>query len=202
MKPFTDDGATRRTILAMTGGMALAGAASTLALAAGPGASGLETPAGRLRAFMLMRGALDDRLVIGFVSGRYYGVVDDEMKPLYGVVAATFGRYRPRADGGYDGASYEIPFFTDLETGAPLERWLNPYTGETVAVPQTALPPAPIVITADMSVRVPKLPPGVTVEDRVVSSVAHRRRSTIRTSRPCRPACRTCKRPTPNACPA
>ena len=43
-----------------------------------------------------MRGALDGQLVVGFVSGRYDGVVDSEMTPLYGVAGATISRYRAR----------------------------------------------------------------------------------------------------------
>jgi hypothetical protein len=161
-------GATRRALLAAgaLGGVSLAGG---LARAAAP-AVDLATPAGRLRTYMLMRGALDDRLVIGFISGRYYGVVDDEIRPLYGVVGATFGRYRARPGGGYDGASYEVPFFTDLETGLALERWRNPYTGEDVAVPRSAFPPAALVITPDLEIKVPRSPPGLVASDRVVSS--------------------------------
>jgi hypothetical protein len=97
-------------------------------------------------------------------------VVDDEIKPLYGVVGATFARYRARPGGGFDGASYEIPFFTDLETGAALERWRNPYTGEAVEVPRSAFPPAAIVITADLEIKVPRSLPGLVARDRVVSS--------------------------------
>ena len=104
---------------------------------------------------MLMRGALDDRLVMGFISGRYYGVVEEELRPLYGLVGATFARYRPRPDGGYDGATYEIPFFTDLATGEVMERWRNPYTGEEVGVPQSGYPPSAIVIGADLGLRAP-----------------------------------------------
>jgi hypothetical protein len=161
-------GATRRTFLA---GAGVAG------LAAGGGAAAeqragldLQTPQGRLRAYMQMRGALDDRLVIGFVTGRYYGVVDEEMRPLYGVAGATFARYRLRADGGYDAVSYEVAYFTDLKTGSALDTWINPYTGERVDVPATNLPPARLVITPDLKITMAKTPPGVTSDNGVVSS--------------------------------
>lgn len=159
--------ATRRSVLACA---ALAGLGVSSAAAAQPLGLDLQTPQGRLKAYMQMRGALDDQLVIGFVSGRYYGVVDSEMTPLYGVVGATFSRYRLRADGGYDAVSYEIPYFTDLETGAALDKWANPYTGEIVTVPQTAMPPTRLVITPDLHIDFARLPPGVTSDNRVVST--------------------------------
>jgi hypothetical protein len=118
---------------------------------------------------MMMRGALDDRLVIGFISGRYYGVVDNEIKPLYGVVGATFARYRPRADGGYDGATYEIPFFTDLETGAALDKYRNPYTGETVDVVNSGYPPSAFTVTEALEIVSPKPFPGLVLRDRVIN---------------------------------
>jgi hypothetical protein len=117
-----------------------------------------------------MRGALDDRLVIGFVNGRYYGVVEDEITPLYGVAGATFSRYRANASGGYDGISYELAFFTDLKTGLALDAFQNPYTGQTVKVPVTFLDPSPVRIAENCDVLFPKAPAGAQVSDRVVSA--------------------------------
>jgi hypothetical protein len=130
----------------------------------------LTGPKERLRVYLLMRGALDDRLVTGFVNGRYYGVVDDEITPLYGVAGATFSRYRANASGGYDGISYELAFFTDLTTGLALDEFLNPYTGQTVKVPVTFLGPSPFLITADCDVVSPHAPASVQVSDKVVSA--------------------------------
>jgi hypothetical protein len=161
------EGATRRGILAGALGGAVLGADAVLA--AEPSVD-LTTPAGRLRAYILMRGALDDRLVIGFISGRYYGVVDEEIKPLYGVLGVTFARFRPRPEGGYFSVSYEVPYFTDLETGEALDRWRNPYTGEDVAVAQNAYPPAPQIFQPDLTITPTAIPPGMTATDRVVSA--------------------------------
>ncbi len=95
----------------------------------------LSSPAGRLNTYMRMRGALDDSLVVGFLTGRYHGVVDGEVTPLYGLVSATVSRYRQAATGGYAGVEIEQAYYTDLETGKVLETWRNPYTGEAVTVP-------------------------------------------------------------------
>ena len=157
-------GLSRRGMLAASAGAALA--VSRAAPAAGIAAD-LATPRGRLRAFMLMRGALDDRLVIGYLTARYYGVVGDEAMPLFGVASAVFARYRPAADGGYKGASFEVPFFTDLETGKVLESWKNPYTGEAVRPPRTKFPPAEIVIGPDVTLSTPNARAGAVVDRRV-----------------------------------
>jgi hypothetical protein len=129
----------------------------------------LTDPQHRLRAYMLMRGALDDRLVVGFLGGRYYGVVDSEITPVFGLMSATFAKYRARPDGGYDCASYEIPFFTDLDTGRVLDRLHIPYTGEEVSVSQTPIPPGALIIGSDLEIRVAKAPPGMVARDRVLA---------------------------------
>jgi hypothetical protein len=168
MEPPLISPPTRRAALGVgvLAATALVGRAGAEPKAAGP--LDLTSEAGRLRAYMLMRGALDDRLVIGFVAGRYYGVVDDEIKPLYGVHAATFSRFKTRAEGGYNGAGYEVAFFTDLDTGKALETWANPYTGETVSVPKnTTFPPGVFVIGADLETRLPTRMPGVVSQDKV-----------------------------------
>lgn len=158
--------ATRRDFL----GLAVAGGAvlATRSAGAAPASLDLDSPAGRLKAYMLMRGALDERIVIGFIVARYFGVIDAEMTPLFGVVAATIARYRPVTGGGYEAASYEVPYFTDLDTGKVIDHWHNPYTGEDVAVPNSALPPAMLAISADLKLTVPALPPGMTLTNHIL----------------------------------
>jgi hypothetical protein len=152
----------RRTALKLVAaaGAGLAASAGTAKAAIAPVAPKLDlmTPAGLLRAFILMRGALDERLVIGCVQGRYYGVVDDVLTPLYGVNAATFARYKRMPDGGYEAATCEQAYFTSLETGQVLENWVNPYTGETVTVPVTASKPQHIRIDKNMQFDLPAIP--------------------------------------------
>lgn len=170
--------------------LALAGAAA--AVAAGP-ANGkqrssldLAKPEDRFRAYMLMRGALDERLVIGFISGRYFGVVDGDMMPLYGVVGVTFTKYRRRGDGGYDAVTAEQAYFTDLESGEWISRYQNPYTGETVDVPTTDSKPARLVFRPDLSMHLAEERPGLQFSDRLfpmseragVVSIAQQTRTT------------------------
>ncbi len=132
---------------------ALAGAAIALGTSqpSGAAAGGLElsNPADRLKAYMLMRGALNEQLVIGWLIGRYLGVVNSEIRPLYGVASATFARFRATTGGGYAGASYEVYFFTDLQTGKALESFTNPYTNEILSISMSGFPPAKINIGPD-----------------------------------------------------
>jgi hypothetical protein len=120
-------------------------------------------PSKDIQRFIKMRGALDDRLVIGFLSGRYNGVVDGDVTPLFGVFAATFSRYRPKAD-GYEVVAFEQAYFTDLDTGRWLDRWTNPYTGEAVKVPVTSSPPTKLFIGPDLRFHGAPLPPSVKLD--------------------------------------
>jgi len=116
-----------------------------------------------LRRFVKMRGALDRRLVIGCVTGRYDGVVDGQVTPLFGVVSAVFSLYRPHGD-GFEVASLEQAYYTDLQGGQVLRHWKNPYTGEVVAVPVYSEAPSLLFFGADLIFHTPKPPsPGVHV---------------------------------------
>jgi hypothetical protein len=117
-----------------------------------------------LRRFIKMRGALDRRLVIGCVAGRYDGVVDGQVTPLFGVVSAVFSLYRRRAEGAYEVASLEQAYYTDLQSGQVLDRWKNPYTGEFVTVPVYSEMPSLVFVGPDLVFHTPKPPgPGVHV---------------------------------------
>jgi hypothetical protein len=137
------------------------GTLASLGAALSPANAETET---NLRRFVKMRGALDGRLVIGCVTGRYDGVVDGQVTPLFGVVSAVFSLYRHRGD-GFEVASLEQAYYTDLQNGQALERFKNPYTGEAVAVPVYAEAPSLVVVGPDLVFHTPTPPgPGVHVE--------------------------------------
>jgi len=102
--------------------------------------------------FIKMRGALDDRLVIGAVTGQYNGVVGGQSIPLFGLVSAVFSRYRPNPD-GYEVVEFEQAYYTDLHSGQVLTRWKNPYTNEVVAVPVYQERPARSLVTPNLQFR-------------------------------------------------
>jgi len=142
----------RRSALGM-GALAMTAPLLGAGLAAPAHAQGkkldLSNRADFLTAVQKMRGALDERICMGYVKGVYYGVVDQKITPLYGVLGGTFSRYKKNAEGNYDGRTFEVAYFTDWATGQLLEKFKNPYTGETVDVPQTRMGPSNITITAD-----------------------------------------------------
>ena len=160
----------------MLGGLFLGGAAMAAgapALAARPrraragAALDLESPEGRLRNFIRIRGALDEGLVIGWASARYYGVIEDRMDPLFAVVSATFARWRAVAD-GYEAVSYELAWFTDAVTGKAMDTFRNPYTGKDCKVPTGGLAPAKFRIGQDLSFHLGRTVPGLQMEHDVL----------------------------------
>ncbi len=178
----------RRTAMtAMAGAAAapLAGSQKSVAAStnrAAPASAVLDfsAPAVRLDALVRMRGALDDRLVISFLEGVYYGVMQARITPLYGLSAALFRQYRKRPDGGFDYANLELVYVTDLDTGGLLEEFRNPYSGNTGKPPQTRLGPSRLTITPALEVQRPGQTPGhgaVAGADAARSSGFHRFRA-------------------------
>jgi hypothetical protein len=158
----------RRMVL---GGLA-AGAVASAATAANPVAGpDYSSPAGRMHTFMLMRGALDEGLVSSWMQASYFGVVEDRMEPLFDVAAAVFARYRKLPDGSVEAVSGELAWFLDRETGKAMEKFRNPYTGETVDVPQGGLSPSKIVFGQDLSMRLARQAPGMELNHEVLGPV-------------------------------
>lgn len=116
---------------------------------------------------MQVKGSKDTRLCMGFIKGNYYGLTDNRLKPMYHVLAGTFSRYQKRADGNYDGATFEVAYFTDWDTNELLDTYLNPYTGKTVKVPITRMGPSRILMSpGHMTPVASSLPPGMQVSHR------------------------------------
>ncbi len=140
----------RRTLIA-GGAAALTGASALPALGASqtPARVDFSDPEQHLNAVIKIRASLDERLCMGFIKGRYYGVVDSTLTPLYNVLAGTISQYRRRNDGNYDARSLEVAFFTDWDTNELLETFDNPYTGKRVEVPQTRLGPSHTILSRE-----------------------------------------------------
>ena len=138
----------RRALLAGFGAVALTGL-STPAPARARGGLDLANRADLLTALIKLRGATDDRLVIGYVVGARHAVPEHRAIPMMGILGVTFSRYRRISAEAYEARALELAYFTDLTTGALLETWKNPVTGVTVDVPVTRMGPSRIVVTAD-----------------------------------------------------
>lgn len=160
----------RREALA---GMLVAGAAGALParLLAGEPALDVISPEGRQRTFMMMRCALDEDLVTNWVQASYFGVVGDEMTPLFGVSSAVFSRTRRLADGSYRSVSFELAWFTDPVTGKAMDSFRNPYTNQDCQVPSGGFQPSASIFGRDLSFHLPKPIPGLTIEHDVLPFV-------------------------------
>ncbi len=155
------------TMAVLTGGALVHGCVPALA-AKGLSASDWNDPARRLRAYMLMRGALTDRLNMNWTIGQYYGVVDDKATPVFGVVSGVFSHSRPDGKGGYHLAVAEIAFFTDPATGAAMTEFANPFTGQTVAVKNSGHAPNILQVAPDLSFSLKSAPPGLAMTHNVL----------------------------------
>jgi hypothetical protein len=138
-------------------GLGLAGGISLTApwAKAGAVATGQMTA---LDQFIKMRGALDDRMVIGSVTGQYNGVVKGKTRPLFGVVSAVFSRYRPDS-GGYRIIEFEQAYYTDLETGRVISHFKNPYTNDVITVPTYDGPTDRVLVTKSLQFETDAAPP-------------------------------------------
>jgi hypothetical protein len=101
----------------------------------------LIDPEQLLTAFMRLGASLDDRLVIWWMDGVRYGVVDAESQALFGMKVGMFHRFFRQPNGEFKLAMFELTYYTDLETGNLLEEFKNPYTGETNRVSHVRLGP-------------------------------------------------------------
>lgn len=152
---------------------ALTLAAASLPAAGDPGVKAppstdfLKDPKERLKTFIRIKGSLDNRVVISSLSGCHLGVVDAAAQPLYGVIAATFQRFRPLTDGRFEAVSFEIAYFTDLATGKVIDQYRNPYTGETVTVGHARSKPARLTYHLDLSFTLTPPIPGFELTHRV-----------------------------------
>ena len=142
---------TRRHTFSLLAGLGAASAAMP-ALAANANARvAITSPQDRMRTFMLMRGALDGRLVMHWLQGRYYGLVEGEVTPLFGLLSAQFSRFRPDGEGGYYNVRAEASFITNTDTGEAISEIRNPYTGAMMTAPARNYPPSSPHIRADLT---------------------------------------------------
>ena len=96
----------------------------------------LDKPEDNMTAFIKVRGSLkENEEVIYYANGKIYGFVNGERdKPLMGYEMYNIGRSVKRAENSYYLLTNEVLLYTDLKTGEVLEKFENPYTGESVDV--------------------------------------------------------------------
>jgi len=129
---------------------ALAIAPPAASASSSPRVTATGLPAGTLlTTFMRLAASLDDRLVIWWMDGIRYGVVDAICRPLHGMKVGMFHQFERLPDGTFRFAIFELTYYTDLDTGALLQTYANPYTGQTDRVVHVRLGPTIRVQTAE-----------------------------------------------------
>jgi hypothetical protein len=145
----------RRRLMHLTA--AAAGSALLPARNVSAASPDLDDPSNRLTALAKLRCSLDGSVVMWWMKGVYYGVVDDVLTPLFGTLVGSFQRIRPEPGKGFELTMLELSYFTDLKTGAVLDTFTNPYNGKLCQVPEQRLGPYPVLLTPT-GVVLPKVP--------------------------------------------
>jgi hypothetical protein len=145
-----DTSLTRRDLFATAAGGAALTLGSPPVRAASPATPGVD-PAAWLDAIVRVIGRSDGGIVVRWTDGVLSANAGAEATPLFRVLSQIYSRHRRRADGGYDAVVLEIVYFTDLATRQLLTTWRNPWSGQDVPVPLTALGPTPFVIRPSLA---------------------------------------------------
>jgi hypothetical protein len=131
----------RRSALSALGALSVGLASGGSANAAPSSATPLPTgklnyndPKDNLLAFAKIWSSLDEPVIGGFHGIMYLRTGSKRMIPLFGYEGTGVLQARWEADGTLSRRSRETGYFTDLRTGEVLERWDNPFTGQTVPV--------------------------------------------------------------------
>jgi hypothetical protein len=96
---------------------------------------------------------MDDGAYFWWLVGTKVGQVDAAVTPLFNMEIGTIARVAHQPDGGYDVTTLEVVFYTDLDSGAQLRKWTNPYTGATLDVNHGPLGPGTVSYGPDGSRR-------------------------------------------------
>lgn len=152
MQPFDDLPLGRRGfLLAAAPAVALgAGLYDPAQASAQPWRPDLDNAQDNVEAYIKMTSSLDaDDTVFGWFSGHVFSLVDNQpMLPLMGIEGFGVGGASRNSDGSYSTHWKEVGYYTDLKTGAVLERWDNPLNGERTEVMHIYVPSISSTITA------------------------------------------------------
>ena len=125
---------TRRGAVLGLGTLAVSGAATSVAQAVRSAPRAERSSADeRLAQFIRLRTSPDGSPVIWSYSGVLIGKPDGQLaRPLVRIDGMSFTYARPQASGAYEWQLDEVGYYCDLESGAVLEHWTNPFTGAEV----------------------------------------------------------------------
>ncbi|MEQ8515495.1 MAG: DUF1838 family protein [Chromatocurvus sp.] len=140
----------RRQIIKLGVAFPLAAAAAAPVASLAAGAASLTgpyidvtTPEGNVLAYARIQGSTDPAATsYSWYSGRVAGVRPGEAgRDLMGIIGMGAVRMVPlQGEPGYQMLRKELGFFTNLESGDVMDRWVNPYLDEEVEVVHLANP--------------------------------------------------------------
>jgi|TARA_B110000263_G_scaffold3671_1_gene3085 hypothetical protein len=91
----------------------------------------LSDPIQNALAYAKLIGTSARSMVHIYYHGTIFGMTPDEgVKPMIGLTGVLKGVWKPWVDNGFYYTLYDCGYFMDLKTGAPIEEFENPFTGE------------------------------------------------------------------------
>jgi hypothetical protein len=128
----------RRSFIVAAGVAAIPAVASDGVMAVAAGSNDfpdLSRPRENLEGMLRMQASLQEGDVPWWFDGTIYGIVGENApRPLFRFEGWEVYWVRSLGDGTYELTGHTVTFFYDLETGAMLETFDNPYTGKKNAV--------------------------------------------------------------------
>ena len=106
-------------------------------------------PADILKVLIKLRGRLDGKPVFWWLKGTRYGVVGTEIKPMFTANVGSVHRFVAQPDGTYRLTMIEHSYYTDPESGALLNAWQNPFTGQTSQIQHFLMGPINATMTVN-----------------------------------------------------
>ena len=88
----------------------------------------LSDPIASTKAYVKLLGIIEGGMVHYSLEGKIYSMLPKGPKPFIGFQTILKGVWRPLQDNAYSYRLFEVGFFADLETGAPIKKFLNPIT--------------------------------------------------------------------------
>lgn len=108
-----------------------------------------DDPAGVMTALVKLRGSLQSELVIWYLKGTVYGVVDQRVRRLWGLHSVNFNHFQRQSESRYTMTSVEFNYPYDLESGGHIKRFDNPYTEEIIELGYRPFGPNTLILTKD-----------------------------------------------------
>ena len=139
----------RRNFMKASVAAGLTASAPALPQSDGPSTYDLNDLEDLLEAQVKLRGSLDGQLTMWWIRAKQFAVVETVLVPLFDLINASFQRFDRLPGGAFGITMLELAYFTDLETGEPLDEFLNPITGKTGKVPPALFGPNRISLDTD-----------------------------------------------------